>query len=666
MTDASAAAADETAAAPQPAVAPLTRRDRQTYFGVAALFTFLLLLPHYFSGGTWGPDFTTHWWMSWVQGQNLFHNGGPSLFLHFDKMGVFFPYYAFYGGSFYTIGGFLMQVVGSAEVVYILLYSLCFFSAYAGVLALSLMGGLRGWKAHLPSLVLVTGSFYLTNAFARGAYMEFAATSAIPVVVAASVSLLNSPGRLSIWKVIALLWGSIVFTGAHNISMSWGAVVLVGLIVTMVWALPRHGREFSVRRLVQVVAIGLLGVAANAWYLVPDIVYANNTQIANGTPFFHDISNLFNKPGTLFTPIRSMPKESTTAGLYTNLPILVILWTFVVFGLLARRSGREIRRSVIGMYVVLAGLLWLIMGDWPWDHIVPRALQFVQFSFRLQFYFLLVLALVVLQLLRATRNASNGKLPEFVLAGIAVFSIGIGIWQGWTTDSNWPITRSTVITKNSTAIGPATWYDSGSYRDATLPIVQTDPARALNIPPDQVKNDIFEGQVPLPEGSNPIVTNIAGGPYLVKITGPVKTIGRTADGWIVLERTDPIAPAGWVDLHIESRREDPVLAGRSITLLALLGILAFLGALATRRWWQSPVALDGVAGTGTAPSELARRRAAADRASVKAQRAQAAAAKAQAKAEAARAAATEPEPRTTEPETETDAADPATDEDPKA
>jgi hypothetical protein len=96
-----AVTADDTAPAPLPPT-ELTRRAWRRHIGAALLLTVILLLPIYLTGHTYGYDWTTHLWMVWVQGHNV-AGGGPSLFLHFDRLGVFFPYYAFYGGSWYTI-----------------------------------------------------------------------------------------------------------------------------------------------------------------------------------------------------------------------------------------------------------------------------------------------------------------------------------------------------------------------------------------------------------------------------------------------------------------------------------------------------------------------------------------------------------------------------------
>ncbi len=53
---------------------------------------------------------------------------------------------------------------------------------------------------------------------------------------------------------------------------------------------------------------------------------------------------------------------------------------------------------------------------------------------------------------------------------------------------------------------------------------------------------------------------------------------------MVLQRTDTTAPAGWVNFSIEEAHPFPVVAGRSISLLALTGVVALLLTLGTRRF----------------------------------------------------------------------------------
>ena len=74
--------------------------------------------------------------------------------------------------------------------------------------------------AHAPAIVFVTSAYYVTNLYGRGAWAEFMAVSALPLVLAASLRLVR--GRLSVGPVVCLVAASVVFSGSHNITLLWG------------------------------------------------------------------------------------------------------------------------------------------------------------------------------------------------------------------------------------------------------------------------------------------------------------------------------------------------------------------------------------------------------------------------------------------------------------
>jgi hypothetical protein len=142
---------------------------------------------------SFGPDWSNHLWFLWVQGGQI-RSGGPSLFLHADPLGLFYPQYAFYGGTLYALGGALSALLdGRAVVAYLATWVVVFASAYGGMLWLGLLAGLRGWRAHAGALVVVTSAYFLTNLYARGVWPESMASSALILSVAAGLHLLRAP-----------------------------------------------------------------------------------------------------------------------------------------------------------------------------------------------------------------------------------------------------------------------------------------------------------------------------------------------------------------------------------------------------------------------------------------------------------------------------------------
>jgi hypothetical protein len=94
-----------------------------------------------------------------------------------------------------------------------------------------------------------------------------------------------------------------------------------------------------------------------------------------------------------------------------------------------------------------------------------------------------------------------------------------------------------------------------------------------------VHHDVYEGQVDLPEGDEPIATNIAAGPYLVDVDG-ARIVGRTDEGWMVIEREGDLQ--GPVQMRLQPADSLPVVAGRLITPLCLGTLLVVLVVVAVR------------------------------------------------------------------------------------
>ena len=99
----------------------------------------LLLGPMVFTDRTFAPDWTDHVWLTWVQMHNLGDFGMPSYFLHAAKFGAYYPFYAFYSGTLYVLGGLLATLVGAVTAV-VLLYLMAFGAAYLGWTWLAMVG----------------------------------------------------------------------------------------------------------------------------------------------------------------------------------------------------------------------------------------------------------------------------------------------------------------------------------------------------------------------------------------------------------------------------------------------------------------------------------------------------------------------------------------------
>ena len=132
-----------------------------------------------------------------------YHGGGP---LHYTLdspvTGSFYPNYAMYGGSLYAITALLGTLFGSDWFAYGLTYLVAFALAFGGLVWLARTTGLPTYMAIVVGAVYVTSSYYLSNPYGRGAWPEFVATSAFPLVLAALVNVLKTehPSRRAVLR----------------------------------------------------------------------------------------------------------------------------------------------------------------------------------------------------------------------------------------------------------------------------------------------------------------------------------------------------------------------------------------------------------------------------------------------------------------------------------
>ena len=550
-------------------------RDSRTgaalaHSGFALTVSLILLSPMFLTGRTFGPDWTNHLWVMNAQADSI-SQGGPSLFLHADQVGVFYPHFAFYGGTLYAFGGAISAVLGGQSVVaYLVLWLAGFMMAYGGMFWLSVQAGLGGWQAHIAPLVLLTSAFYVTNAFARGVLPELIAVSAIPLLLAAVLAMARAP-KLTFWPCAAFVLAATVFTGSHNLTLVWGTIAIGALAVVAVLTVPAL-RRVPARRLLAIAGLGSLAVAVNAWFLLPDLFYAHDTVASSPDDGLVYASDFFNTPANLFSLVRRAPDESNTADLDAQLPVLVGLWVLVVAGLCARFGMAKVRvRIAAAVAAVLAVFMGLLMMNWPWDYL-PATLTIIQFSYRLESYVVIVLALLIAVLLRATdfwhgsgRRAARGA--QIALVVIVAVGFVQAVVQGWGTESFTPPngpqqSRSEALA--STTRLPSAWYAGGDYRDRSAPLLAA--STTVQVDPADVEDDRATLKLAGPAGQL-VATNIAAGDYLVKVSGAHQA-GRDGNGFAVLAATQTGTQP--VTASVQPREPPAVVLGRWITVAALV------------------------------------------------------------------------------------------------
>lgn len=549
-----------------------------------------LMAPMVLTDSTFGGDWPTHLWLIQMQARNISALGHPSLFFQ-SGLGGFEPWYAFYGGTLYSLvatGAVLSG--GHTLAVYILSYALTMAMAFGGFTWISRELGLRGWTALLAGSVFLTSTYFVTDVYARGAWAEAVATSAIPLVVGAAIALL----RADSWRpapVLALVLGVVIFSGSHNITLLYGTVFLALLTLTVVVAIGRKALPPR-RRILAVAGLALLAGALNLWFLLPDVIYGEKTmighsftkppQITGGTPF-----------GLLFDPLR----HSNFPGLGTfdlQLPTLALVWALIVLAVCWRGLAPVWRR--IAVAVAVTGLPFLLPLLFPhlWFH-VPHVFWSIQFPYRLLTYVdFSVVALVMIAVVALVKRRRTRLTTALVIVGVlfAAFELRGAMVQEWNGPSSLK-SRSEIFPGGATV--PSFWtrfVTYHQYQDNSLPTVSAsineipgvtgyngEGENVISVPAvGRIKNSYTVTFTPPKSGT--INTNVLTGPYLVGVKG-AKIVGRSPNQNMVIEVKKK--PTGPTSVTFATADTWPIVLGRWATILAALALIALLVGLTVRR-----------------------------------------------------------------------------------
>lgn len=554
---------------------------------VAAGAVLVVAAPMLFTTSGFSLDFTNHLWLTWVAGRELVQNGYPGYFLNTTGLGVFYPLFAFYGGTLYTATGAVGELLGGHPVLaYVGVATLGIASAYGGTLWLARQLGVRGWIAHAPALTVITSAYYVSNLYGRAAWPELMATSAIAPLLASSVHLV----RARTWRplpILVFVVSAVIFSGSHNLTLLWGTTVAVMALLVM-WLALGAQRRLPYHRLAMVAGLGVASVLVNAWFLFPDLAFERNTAISHEASVAWSSTSFLNTPAVLLDPLRHVPAQSGTPALFVQIPDWFLAWALAAGALLlwrGRGTGR-LRRAWVGVAILIVVLLGMMILEPFWE-IVPFPFDQIQFPYRLGSYlFYAVAGLVLVGALALQRVAATHEQRKTIrglrlaLTATAAISLALCVWQEWVPNTLFPKSyenRSEVLASTNTL--PGSWYDGGSFRDVSAPQVEAPDERFLYIEPGLVHGDRFAGWVNAPPGPEPIQTNIAGGSYLVHIAG-LERVGGGPSGAAVVKRIG--GGSGPVHVVVETAHTAPVELGRAVSVLALLAILVVVARAGVR------------------------------------------------------------------------------------
>lgn len=555
---------------------------RRTAIWMPAGVIGMLMLPLAATNRTFGDDWTLHLWLVRQQELNIQANGRPGLFLSARPLGVFYPIFAFAGSGLYTVGAYLALALGDRPIVaYKLLYlgGLCL--GYGGMTWLARQVGLRGWRSQMPGLVFVTGTYFVTDMFARGDLAELVAVAAIPFLVAA-VTAVTISSRLKARHLLAVVLGVFVLTGSHNITLLCGTIFLTLLALVLLGAYaPSRLSPLPWRRLAAVLSAAAIGAGLNAWYLVADLRYGLGTLIAKQST--HAPPTAGHVPLWRLLDPFTRPARIGPGDIRVSLPSLFVAWAIVVAVVAWRRMDGIGRRLI----VLLCGLtvLFAVLAVFraPWRSL-PHVLYNLQFTWRMHSYVLLATALLVMVVLiwQARLDGAVRVRTSAALALIAVFTVGAATWQAWAVPSTYHVNQRDVPAPSHFAdivvadrdVQPTVWFGFNRFRVVTGRVLEVGFAHELSVPVADVRGSTFSGRIG-GVGAGVFRTNISASPQLVQITG-ITPIGITNSGFVVAERVAGAPKSGPIAVTIRQAQTNLLRAGALISLLSLAALVALM------------------------------------------------------------------------------------------
>jgi hypothetical protein len=559
------------------------------HVAVGALVCLFVTSPAIFTPWGFGADYTNHLWLVWQQGLAISHTGHPTLYVQ-SSDGIFEPLFGFYGGTLYAVAGTASALLGNHPYpVFVASIAGAAAMAYGGMWWLGRQFGLSRWAAHLPAFVTVTAAYYLTDAYARGAWTELVALSAVPLFVAGAVRLLSGPWRA--WPVALFVVGTVFLTGTHNLTLFWSVFVL-GPIAVAVWFAVGNSRP-PWRRILAVALLAGAAAGINAWFLVLDILHSTETQAwARGYSFTEELFikfMFFDTIPNVLNPLRQVPSQSTTSGLTVVAPVAAFVCSAVLTWLAwptLRAANVALRRlwwilmaaaAVLVVLQVMPGGWWLKIGTPFVD---------IQFPYRLAGWLLIAVSAQLAISLCFARALKGGRRTfAIVLCGALVV---ITVVQAAAQLYSGPRLRDEVAWKqhprvdafaNGPTTPPATYYSKRYYADNSEPLLNVPPQRIVYLPVPEPGTTRMTAQVQLPPGRAPVATNVAAGPYAVRLEG-LKVVGRTREGLLVVDPGDRAGKTAAVTVVADAGPWQTVSV--AISILCLLGCLGLVAWLAVR------------------------------------------------------------------------------------
>lgn len=522
-------------------------------------------------------DVLTDSWLIAHQAEALRHGVLPSHFTHSDG-GIFYPVFAFYGGTLFVLGAAVSLIVGSGFTAQAIVYLLAFAAAYGGWVWLARLAGLGSWQVHAPAIVYVTAPYVVTNVVVREDLAESVATSVLPLLLASALSVLRAD-RLRAGPVAALAISTIVAGGSHNLTLLWGATVMVPAVLVLAAAVPEVRRMVTRRGTLRVLAVVVPAMAVNAWYLLPDLAYYSHTVIVGRIEEWK-AAVLVPGPALEAKYLYSVSRTSAFPGsdFSIALPVLAIGWVVLAALFVARKQRRHVWARALALFSLLAVAVLILMTHPRPIKLLPDPWQMIQFSYRLETFVLFgicggVIAALVLV------NRSAYRWVSLILIPIMAFSV-IGAYRQvrdvplYADDAGWDIDGLYS-------------FSFGDFADAS----EKKAAFVNSAPLVYTRKDVRRDRLDVTVNARPgelIYMDLMTPPQLVDIDG-ARVAGRWAvppsgpsgrqPRWYLALRVDDDAIPGKARITVREARSLPIVGGRIISTIGLLGLAAIAGTI---------------------------------------------------------------------------------------
>jgi hypothetical protein len=538
-----------------------------------------LLLPDSFGG-----DWRTHSWYVAHQMQSLLDDHVPTLFLNVDNAS-FYPHYAFYGGTLYALAGLLSIALGGvARNGYVAGWILASSAGYVGWAWLGRMAGLGRWTAQVPAVVFLTSPYLVMMAYVRGDWPEYVAVSSMPLLAASAVSVVRSD-RLRPLPMVALAGSAVTFSGSHNITLLWGSAFFVLLAAALCACVPAARRQVSRRGVLRLLGVLVSAVMVNAWFLLPDVAYQAQTQIAQtydvARGYVRDSGALVAREYLLGLSRRPAQPGS---DFVVTLPVLAIAWALAAGALAGRRPWGRTWLRVFGVLAAVAAAFMVVMTHVGLLLALPKPFVMIQFGYRLESYILLAICGGVLAGLVLLRHATGRRRWwPWALVPVLVWSVVGGVGQVGRYG-----TVAAIDTYRQPIIGSL-----GDFADASTPEIAPGQRARVTFPLDQIHHDRVTITATASPGQlldtdlivMPALIHVEGARIVGSVTAPTNTTGLQRRAVLQVDRD---ATPGAARITVGAAHPPAVAIGRLLSVLGLVGLLAgfvvaVAGAWRTRR-----------------------------------------------------------------------------------